>query len=234
MLEALKPVISDIGSIVMSVARGILSVVMPIVTKIVQVVAPITTTIFKIVHTTLTKLISVVGTAVGRIKSVISSISAVIGSVRSTFNSIKSAMSKPIETARNTISGILSRIRGFFPLSIGKIFRNLKLPHISVSGGSAPFGIGGKGSLPKFSVSWYRKAEDQPYLFKERALFGAGDGHNDEMLYGKQALMDDIAEATDGGGDTIVNLYYDASDEAKDMVYDIARGLKRYKMAGVF
>ena len=234
MLEALKPVISDIGSIVMSVARGILSVVMPIVTKIVQVVAPITTTIFKIVHTTLTKLISVVGTAVGRIKSVISSISAVIGSVRSTFNSIKSAMSKPIETARNTISGILSRIRGFFPLSIGKIFSNLKLPHISVSGGSAPFGIGGKGSLPKFSVSWYRKAEDQPYLFKERALFGAGDGHNDEMLYGKQALMDDIAEATDGGGDTIVNLYYDASDEAKDMVYDIARGLKRYKMAGVF
>ena len=234
LFEALKPVIADIGSIVMSVAKGILSVVLPVASRIVKIVAPITTTVFKLVHTTLTKLISVVGTAVGRIKSVISSISAVIGSVRSTFNSIKSAMSKPIETARNTISGILSRIRGFFPLSIGKIFSNLKLPHISVSGGSAPFGIGGKGSLPKFSVSWYRKAEDQPYLFKERALFGAGDGHNDEMLYGKQALMDDIAEATDGGGDTIVNLYYDASDEAKDMVYDIARGLKRYKMAGVF
>ena len=234
LFEALKPVIADIGSIVMSVAKGILSVVLPVASRIVKIVAPITTTVFKLVHTTLTKLISVVGTAVGRIKSVISSISAVIGSVRSTFNSIKSAMSKPIEAARNTISGILSRIRGFFPLSIGKIFSNLKLPHISVSGGSAPFGIGGKGSLPKFSVSWYRKAEDQPYLFKERSLFGAGDGHNDEMLYGKQALMDDIAEATDGGGDTIVNLYYDASDEAKDMVYDIARGLKRYKMAGVF
>ena len=104
------------------------------------------------------------------------------------------------------------------------------------AGGSAPFGIAGKGSLPKFSVSWYRKAEDQPYLFKERALFGfgAGDGHNDEMLYGRQSLMDDIAEATEGGGDTIVNLYYDSSDEAKDMVYDVARGLSRLKMAGVF
>lgn len=233
-LEALKPVITQIGSIVMSVAKGILSVVLPVASRIVKIVAPITTTVFKLVHTTLTKLISVVGTAVGRIKSVISSISAVIGSVRSTFNSIKSAMSKPIETARNTIRGIIDKIKGFFPLSIGKIFSNLKLPHISVSGGSAPFGIGGKGSLPKFSVSWYRKAEDQPYLFKERALFGAGDGHNDEMLYGKQNLMDDIAEATEGGGDTIVNLYYDASDEAKDMVYDIARELKRYKMAGVF
>lgn len=233
-LEALKPVITQIGSIVMSVARGILSVVLPIASKIVSVVTPIVTTILKVVSTTLSKLISVVSAAVGRVKSVISGISSVIGSVRSTFNSIKSAMSKPIETARNTISGIIKKIKGFFPLSIGKIFSNLKLPHISVSGGSAPFGIGGKGSLPKFSVSWYRKAEDQPYLFKERALFGAGDGHNDEMLYGKQALMDDIAEATEGGGDTIVNLYYDASDEAKDMVYDIARGLKRYKMAGVF
>lgn len=233
-LEALKPVITDIGSIVMTVARGILSVVLPVASKIVSVVAPIVTTILKIVSVTLSKLISVVGAAVGKIKSVINSISAVIGSVRSTFNSIKSAMSKPIETARNTIRGIINKIKGFFPLSIGKIFSNLKLPHISVSGGSAPFGIAGKGSLPKFSVSWYRKAEDQPYLFKERAVFGAGDGHNDEMLYGKQALMDDIAEATDGGGDTIVNLYYDASDEARDMVYDIARGLKRYKMAGVF
>lgn len=233
-LEALKPVITQIGSIVMSVARGILSVVLPIASKIVSTVAPIVTTILKVVSTTLSKLTSVVSAAVGKIKSIIHGISAVIGSVRSTFNSIKSAMSKPIETARNTISGIINKIKGFFPLHIGKIFSGLKLPHISVSGGSPPFGIAGKGSLPKFSVSWYRKAEDQPYLFKERALFGAGDGHNDEMLYGKQALMDDIAEATDGGGDTIVNLYYDASDEAKDMVYDIARGLKRYKMAGVF
>ena len=233
-LEALKPVITDIGSIVMTVARGILSVVLPIASKIVSVVAPIVTTILKIVSTTLSKLISVVGAAVSKIKSVINSISAVIGSVRSTFNSIKSAMSKPIEAAKGVIDGILKKIKGFFPLKIGKIFSSLKLPHISVSGGSPPFGIAGKGSLPKFSVSWYRKAEDQPYLFKERSLFGAGDGHNDEMLYGKEALMDDIAEATDGGGDTIVNLYYDASDEAKDMVYDIARGLKRYKRAGVF
>lgn len=233
-LEALKPVITALGTIVMSVARAILSVALPVASKIMSTVAPVVTNLLKIVSTTLSKLISVVSAAVGRVKSVISGISSVIGSVRSTFNSIKSAMSKPIETARNTISGIVNKIKGFFPLSIGRIFSGLKLPHISVSAGSAPFGIGGKGSLPKFSVSWYRKAEDQPYLFKERSLFGAGDGHNDEMLYGKQSLMNDIAEATEGGGDTIVNLYYDASDEARDMVYDIARGLKRYKMAGVF
>ena len=33
---------------------------------------------------------------------------------------------------------------------------HLNLPHISVSGGVAPFGIGGKGSLPSFSIQWYK------------------------------------------------------------------------------
>jgi hypothetical protein len=32
----------------------------------------------------------------------------------------------------------------------------LKIPHISVSGGKAPFGIGGAGSLPKFDIKWYK------------------------------------------------------------------------------
>ena len=33
---------------------------------------------------------------------------------------------------------------------------HLNLPHISVSGGQAPYGIAGKGSLPKFSIEWYK------------------------------------------------------------------------------
>lgn len=169
------------------------------------------------------------------LKGIGSGLASGIGSIiGSAMNKIKSAITRPIESARSTVAGIIRKIKGLFPLSIGKIFSNLKLPHISVSGGSAPFGIGGKGSLPHFSVSWYRKAESEPYLFKSKTIFGAGEGHNDEMLYGRQALLDDIEEASGGSGDTIVNLYYDASDEAKDMVYDIARGLKRYKMAGVF
>ena len=115
-----------------------------------------------------------------------------------------------------------NKIKGFFPLSIGRIFSNLSLPHISVSAGSPPFGIGGKGSLPSFSVSWYRKAEDNPYLLSRATLFGAGEG-KDELVYGRAALMRDIREASGGGREVVNNntfYIYGASDpeETADVV----------------
>lgn len=231
-IESLKPLISAIGTLISKVMRVILSIVVPAMSRIIGVIAPVMARIFSVTSSAFNRASSAVRSAVSVIKSVISGISSVIGRVSSTFNRIKSAMTSPIETARSTISGIIQRIKNFFPLSIGRIFSNLKLPHISVSGGSAPFGIGGKGSLPHFSVSWYRKAEAQPYLFKSRTIFGAGDGHNDEMLYGRQALLDDIEAATRGGGDFNFNLYYDASDDANDIMRDVTRGVMRLKMAG--
>ena len=88
-----------------------------------------------------------------------------------------------------------------FPLSIGKIFSNLQLPHFSVSGGVAPYGLLGKGVKPTFSVSWYAKAMNNPYMFSDATLFGAGET-GDEILYGKDALLRDIKEATNGRGVT--------------------------------
>lgn len=100
-----------------------------------------------------------------------STISGVVNGIKSTvssaFNAIKSAMTHPIKTAKSTIQGIMNKIKGIFPLHIGRIFSGLSLPHISVSGGKAPFGIGGKGSLPHFSVNWHAKGVvfDAPTLF---------------------------------------------------------------------
>ena len=84
-------------------------------------------------------------------------INALVGRVQTTANNIKNRLVAPIEQAKAKISGIVNAIKGLFPLSIGKIFSNLQLPHITVSGGRAPFGIGGKGSLPHFNVNWYAK-----------------------------------------------------------------------------
>lgn len=119
----------------------------------------------QIVQKAFTAVRTVVTTAISTVRNVVSAgfnfISNLANTlhtkVSSAFNRIKTAMTNPIESAKNTISGIVDRIKGFFPLSVGRIFTNLKLPHISVSGGSAPFGIGGKGSLPSFSVSWHAK-----------------------------------------------------------------------------
>lgn len=180
---------------------------------------------------------SAVKNVVNNIKNVFSSgIGQAKSNVLRLFDGIKSGISSKLNAAKSTVSGIVGKIKGLFPLSIGKIFSGLKLPHISVSGGSAPFGIGGKGSLPRFSVSWYKKAENQPYLFDKATLFGAGEGSQDEMLYGRRRLMSDITQAVDktdtGRGDIIINLNYTAGDDATDMVTEIARGVKQLKLTG--
>ena len=140
---------------------------------------------------------SKIGSIVSKVKSHLS-FSGAVAKVKGVFERIKSAMMKPIDKARDKIKSALDRIKGFFPLSVGRIFTGLKLPHFSVSGGSPPFGIGGKGSMPHFSVSWYKKAMENPYVFNSPTLFGAGEA-GDEMLYGRKALMRDIREATSMG-----------------------------------
>jgi hypothetical protein len=120
-------------------------------------------------------------------------------------------MISPINSAKSTISGIISKIKGFFPLSIGRIFSNLKLPHISVSGGKAPFGIGGKGSLPSFSVSWYAKAMEKGMILNSPTIFGMKNGSllgggeaGSETVVGTDSLMNMITSAVSGVGDEIV------------------------------
>lgn len=123
--------------------------------------------------------------------------------VTTVWNSIKNAITKPIETAKSVVQKAINKIKGFFPLKIGKIFSGMKLPHFSVKG-SPPFGIGGKGVKPGISVSWYRKAMQEPYMFSNATLFGAGES-GDEMLYGRNSLLNDIATAT-GGGEVVARL----------------------------
>lgn len=165
-----------------------------------------------------------------------SSASSAFNSIKSTatsvWNGIKNAITRPIESAKSKVSGIMKNIKGIFPLHIGKIFSGLSLPHISVSGGKAPFGIGGKGSLPHFSVAWHRKAEDQPYMFTGATLFGAGEGTQDEMLYGKNSLMKDISTAVEGssaGGRQVVITNYitvDGAENPEQFAERFARKLK--------
>ena len=157
--------------------------------------------ITKVTSAIKTKVLSNFNTLKSTVTSVFNSIKSVASSA---WNGIKTAITSPITAAKNTIKTILNKIKGFFPLSLGKIFSNLKIPHIKISGGKAPFGIGGLGTKPSISVSWYKKAMGNPYLFSNATLFGAGEA-GDEMLYGRNALLNDIASAT-GGSEVVARL----------------------------
>lgn len=148
--------------------------------------------------------------------------SSVLQKLRSGLSTVWSVITSPFAKAKETLDGIVAKIKGFFPIHFGKIFSGLKLPHFNVKGGEFPYGVAGKGSLPSFSIDWYRKAETQPYMFTDATLFGAGE-HNDEILYGRNQLLKDIAQATSGGDDFTINVYGTAGMDVNELADAVER-----------
>ena len=145
------------------------------------------------------------------------------------WNGIKNAITKPIKTAKDTVKSAIDTIKDKVNSvkNLGSkafhILSGLKVPKIKVSGGKAPFGIGGKGSKPSISVSWNKKALQNPYMFSNATLFGAGEA-GDEILYGRHALMRDIASAVGGGGIT-VNVYGSDNMSVNELASAVERKL---------
>jgi hypothetical protein len=124
-----------------------------------------------------------------------------------TFSNIKNAISDRLEEARAKVKGVIDKIKGFFPLKIGKIFSNLKIPKISVSGGKAPFGIAGKGKLPSFSVKWNAEGGvlTKPTIFGQigNTLLGGGEA-GDEAIAPIDTLQTYIRDAVQSQDEAII------------------------------
>lgn len=131
-------------------------------------------------------------------------------SVKATFNSIKTAITTPINAAWNKVKDVFDKIKEKVNAvkNLGKnafnILKGIKVPKITVKGGKIPFGIGGKGKAPSISVKWNKQAMQNPYMFSNATLFGAGEA-GDEILYGRSALMRDIASASGINYDMMAN-----------------------------
>ena len=148
--------------------------------------------------------------------------SALWGKIKAAANGIKERFLAPINAMKDKVKSIIDKVKSFFPFKIGKIMSGLKLPHFSISG---KFSLT-PPSIPKINVSWYRKAENDPYMFGNATLFGAGE-HNDEILYGRAALMRDIREAAGGGGNNVtINVTVNGADNPEDWARRLARQMQ--------
>lgn len=132
------------------------------------------------------KVKSASGTAVDWIKKKFNSFKDMLKSVKNSFGNIKDAIGDKLDEARKKVGSVIDKIKGYFPLKIGKIFSNLKIPKITVSGGKAPFGIAGKGKLPSFDVKW----NAQGGILTQPTIFGR---MGDTFLGGGEAGPEAIA-----------------------------------------
>ena len=154
----------------------------------------------------------------------------ILSAVKGAFTKIPSAVKSIFTKAVSLVKSFPGRFKSALKFSWS--LPHLNLPHLSVSGGKAPFGIGGKGSLPSFHISWYKKAMESPYVFSDATLFGAGES-GDEMLYGRSRLMNDIKEATQGTkNDVTINVTVNGADNPEEWGRRMASELRRQvKMA---
>lgn len=158
-------------------------------------------------------------------------ISGIASSVRSTFNNVKDAIMTPINAAKDAVKSAIDKISSIIR-GVKLQLPHINLPHFSVSGGKAPWGIGGKGSLPSFSVSWYAKGGwfDSPTLFA-----GVGERGGEFVWPSYAPYLDRYADALAskmGGGGVNVYLTYNGSGDATELVTQLTRDLRMMRMTG--
>lgn len=98
--------------------------------------------------------------------------------IKKAIDNIKNALTKPIDAAKNTISGIISKIKGMFPIHIGNILSGIKTPHFSINWTTKDI-LGKSYRFPSgVGVSWYAKGG----IFDDASLIGVGEAGREAVI----------------------------------------------------
>lgn len=197
--NTISTVWNAIKSVVTSVINAIKSVISSVFNAIKSTISSILNSIKSVFSSVWNGIKSTVSSVINGVKSTISSgLNAAKNTVTNVLNSIKNAFSNILNGAKNIVSNVINKIKGFFNFSWS--LPKLKLPHVTISG---KFSLT-PPSVPKFGISWYRKAMDEPYLFTKPTLFdvnpatgtakGAGEA-GDEVMIGKDTMLNMIRQA---------------------------------------
>ncbi|MCZ8466393.1 phage tail tape measure protein [Streptococcus uberis] len=127
-------ILNMIYNIVMSIWNSIVSFISGVINSITQTVS----NGFNTVHNTISNIMN-----------------GILGTVQNVWNSVKSTISNAINSAKDAVSTAINAIKNLMNFSWS--LPRPKIPKFNISGGEAPWGFGGKGSLPSISVSWFAK-----------------------------------------------------------------------------
>lgn len=129
---------------------------------------------------------------------------------------MKTAAQKAISTlmsnldVKSKIQSWINGIKSKFPFNIGRIL-SLKIPTIKVNGGKAPWGIGGAGTKPSFSVQWHAEGGifTQPTILGNQGFGEAGA----EAILPLDKFWSQLDQAVGNGGGGALNLVINLDGE---------------------
>ena len=128
--------------------------------------------------------------------------SGIWNGIVNTVSTIKDKIMQPFRDAWNGIKSLFSGT-----ISLPKI----KLPHFSVKGSLNPLNWLSSG-LPSISVSWYKKAMNQPYTFNSPTLIGVGEAGS-ETVVGTEWLKNHT-----GGQTNNITIYQQPGEDVNSLV----------------
>ncbi|MBF0919678.1 MAG: tape measure protein [Atopobium sp.] len=178
---AVMGTISGIIQTTVGVIQTVIGVFVGIFTGNWQMAANGAQTVFQGMSTTVTSIVNGLSSALsgivngiaGTFQAVFNGISSTVGNI---FHGISSTIGNVMGDAKNTVSGALDAIAGFFR-GLHLEFPKIKLPHFSISG---TFSLA-PPSVPSLGIEWYAKGAvlTQPTMFGmngNNAMFGGEAG----------------------------------------------------------
>ena len=162
-------------------------------------------------------------------------VSAIVpDSVKQRMEKVKSAITHPIEAARDAVRAAIEKIKSFFNITLK--FKGIKLPHITVgwkkSGALAKIASKmGLPGIPDFGVSWYKTGG----IFSDPSVIGVGEAGSEAVvpLDKLWARFDQMAEMIiEATGNKVINQEININQPVSGPV-EIARAVKRQMEIGL-
>lgn len=203
------------------------------------------------------KFTSFLGESIEAAKQIVSDVtSKIVSSVTEKFESmkakaveiwdgLKNSIKEKMDSAKDLVKTAIDKIKGFFNFEWS--LPRPKIPSFRVSGGKAPWGFMGKGSLPSVGIEWYKNGGimTSPTLFGmngNRAMVGGEAGPEAVLPLNTKTLSGigkGIVDATESDTESLEILYQilailqELLDKDPNIVLDdgtlVSKTWKKYK-----
>lgn len=222
-LTIVKTVFPVMGALIKNQMTAIKMAIVPVWRAIKPIVLTVVSGIATAINTAIPKAAALVKTAMKTIKTAIQGLSPIVAKVKSVFKSVKTAIEHPIKTAQSIVQKAIDKIKSI--INGAKLsLPHFKLPHFNISGGKLPWGIGGKGSKPSISVSWYAKGG----IFDDASLIGIGEKGPEAVVpldpFWKR--MDDLEKARASTYNNQVTVNVNGAEDPEAWASKFARQLR--------